>query len=1821
MRILRSAGRVWTGVLLVTVLLTGLLLLVRLALPLIFATTPELRASYPIPGATDIPPRTQLTLEFSTPMNPRSVERALRLEPPAATLTSWNPARTTLTISPTTPLRPETDYLLTIGADAQSRMFRPLAAPARLTFRTAPAPAVVAVLPTDMARDVALDQAIALTFSRPMVGESALRRRTTLPALRFEPPLEGSVTWLSPTTALFQPADRLLPGVRYRATLDQELADLAGAPLGAPFGWSFSTPAPSVISTSPGDAERNVGLREPLVIRLSQLFEPAAIERSLTISPTIAGVLASAPLPDGSQVVTFTPGAGWAPDTSYRALIAAGAVPAAGNLSLEESSISFHTAPVPRVIGRFPGEGQILSATEEIRLVFNTPVDAAALQAALRFQPPADDAQVSTTDSEARITAGLVASTAYTLTLPADLVDRNGAALGQEYRFRFVTAPAAPALQIPGAEGHTLRRTPGTAEIAVRRVNLSTLNFDLYQLDEATVVRTAAFDEEDWRAFSPERYGQPLLHSWSAQLSDPLNEAAESPLPLRLSDGRAPEQGSYYLRVRSPEGPRADMLLLVSSARLALQRAGSAALVWSYGPGGSPIAGLPIALYQDGALLQRGTTGPDGAWLASPPGGDPRRDYLAVAGGDAPALAVGGQAGAAQPEATPRYRAFLTTDRGVYRPGDEVRLAGFARVVDGSNLRLPPAGTSGTLSGRRVGSAVHFYEAPITLSPTGAVGGRFLLPADSPPGEYVASVAIGDQLLQRSFEVRSTRQASMQVAVESPARIVAGATTAIRIAVTEPGGLPLPGVVISWTISVERAGWPTLDGYTLGDPERLGALPPPRRGSGQTGPDGVLEVPIAATEGDGTPLRYRIVARAAESAGPTAEGVATLVAMPGRVMPALRLPTQVWTARSPGQIELLALDGGGEAVPDAPVRVEVLRRTWPRPTGAHPPESLKPTDERVLVRSLRVDDDGHVTLPLTLDVGGEYRVVARAGDGSEEVTTAASLWVAAPGATDWRPQVEGRVALIPDRDRYRPGETAQILPASPFGEATALLMTRSGDVITGTVQALRAGDLLAAGVPAGAGDSLDVTLTLVERRAAPAVEVRAGDLRLPVVSGARALTVTIDADRESYAPGATAILTLTASDEGGRPMPADVALVVAGVGVTPAADITRAFEPTPHSPVAAPAQLSRPPAGERETTTEPPVVMWSPSLRVGDSGTLTVTIQLPPDAGALEVTAWAAAAERFGQAHRTLELSRTLDLRLSAPARIRQGDSFEVSAVLRNTTSVTQAVELAPAARGAQLGSASAQRIELGPDEQSVVRWQATAGGGPVELEVTAAPDEGEPTTDRLALAVAPARLSTSGGGGLVADRLSRPIAPPQPAQGALVVEVAPSERALARGIAEALAARSVRSTLDDAALLIASTAVTDTQPLGQEAVRRLAAAQRGDGGWGWWPGEESHPFVTLFVAEALLRADLAGLEVPGPALERSIAVAQSIGSDAGQPASLRTQAEFVLSLAGRADAQILAALAAGAGSLDVEALSYLLLAREPDPARDAPLRTRLGGLVRRDADGAFWTAAPAQAGLSTTTSASALAALALRHADSASQLLPDARGWLAASFRPGAWPTGYESARAAAALLALAPEPGRDPSYVVTLDGVELLKGGQGAAARPSTSRVTVPASRLRPDSALTVLSSGGEVVVGYRLEAPATALPGSRVAMLREYLDPATGEPLDGAALTPGQLVRVRLTLVNEALLRWLVVDEPLPGGLNFGAAEAGPLTFAGLDQGEPLFAAEGLEPGVYQQTYTARAVAPGRFIHPPAVARALESGPVGTSEGTEVAVASPP
>lgn len=119
------------------------------------------------------------------------------------------------------------------ASDADARPPWPDAAPDAST-----APYVVAVTPLDGAEGVDGDVVVTVEFSEPL--EPTTVGATTFTMVGPTGAVPGAVTYSGFTTVRFRPTDELTKLESYSVTIAEDVVDLDGHPLGAPYTWTFT---------------------------------------------------------------------------------------------------------------------------------------------------------------------------------------------------------------------------------------------------------------------------------------------------------------------------------------------------------------------------------------------------------------------------------------------------------------------------------------------------------------------------------------------------------------------------------------------------------------------------------------------------------------------------------------------------------------------------------------------------------------------------------------------------------------------------------------------------------------------------------------------------------------------------------------------------------------------------------------------------------------------------------------------------------------------------------------------------------------------------------------------------------------------------------------------------------------------------------------------------------------------------------------------------------------------------------------------------------------------------------------------------------------------------------------------------------------------------------------------------------------------------------------------------------------------------------------------------------------------------------------------
>lgn len=1911
-RILRSLSYIWTIMLGAVVLIAAVALVARLMIPLAPWLEAPVVSIAPTAGAVDVFPRSSITLTFSQPMNRHAVEQALHIEPATEGDLVWDAGNQELRFVPAASLLTGVTYTVRLEASAASRWWRSLAAPMQVAFHTARSPTVVSALPNTT--DVASDTAVALVFSHPMVPDDALEVPVDVPGLHIEPPMSGVARWIRNDTLVLQPSAPLQADTRYQATI-ANLADVRGIEMDQPYTWNWTTSGPTLLAVTPEQGERWVAPRQPLTLTLGQPVDVNTLHERLVITPTMTGAITTTLLADSTQVITFTPTMDWTPGQTYSVTFKLVLQPPAmpnpdkpgtdTNLTTlprpeaqpTEKTWSFTAAPLPALVSQFPAENQVLPRGQSVRLVFSTPMYGDALRTGLIFDPPVENVQVNVREMQVNIRAAFQPSTTYTLIIPADMVDRNGVALGVESRLRFLTAPVEPALDLPDVINSILNvPTARPVEVRITRTNISALDLALYRLDEATLVRTMNFSAGDWRDFTPERYNQGRLRSWRVSLKDTPDRSVTSTVPIAIDDGQPLLPGAYYLPIRTPEGPRADVVILVSDVTLILKQSATQVLVWATSATtGLPLANIPLTLFKGDAVVAEGLSDASGVWQVTYPHGNRDHSYLVLAGGAEPAVVSSAWQLPADLNITRviedvRYRMVLVTDRQSYAPGETLLVGGVVRqVLPDGTLALTASGTRLDLALQEANSNTVLTRTQVLLPASGIISDALHLDTSVRSGAYVVCATVGDQSVQTPVWIHPGA-APLHVdfiPVHQSEPGTASVETVSLLVLSE--GVPLANAEVTWkmqALPVEPSlETPLPAGFHLGD---LDTVPTPliREGRGQTNLQGQLALPLIDPSLLTETLRYEITARIEEPGGVYTEVSTLHTVRPAGNQTALHLPSRIVGNRERAVVQTLSIAPDGTPVAGVRTVIELYRRSW----SDRPGDNTAPADVLIATQQVTSDEQGRGQREFIIADGGEYRVVARTGT----TRSAATLWVTTPGYTNWPDQNSNGLMLIADRDSYQPGDVARLLVALPTSAASALVTLEQSGMLSARVATLRAGELLEIPVTPEMAPNVYVGVLVSQprqsgqaRRSQDAPQVTSGYVRLNVVRALPVLTTTVMTDQETYVPGATMTLTITTRDDQGRGVASQLLLAISEQGwsssaalgryaqlpdqfVTdqPAGFITAADALVRESRLwygLSPATV-RSPAAALSGDAEPARgAYWSTTLRTASDGTLVLRVPLPAESVDWQIDVYAVSGVAvFGQASTRVTARTPLELQAQVPPGLRAGDTTEVALMVRNTLPLTQEVHVTLSPVGVMLDRhASATQVQtLPPGRQQAFIWPIVALSDDDVVAV-------EPTLRFHATAIEQEHTRATylvrttlplGPSGAVITRrvtweVSRPVTqtinlalrqsmdvtgPDHTDQqvidcqtpsafcpwAALELAVAPDVRHAVVKSALDLAALPQRTVEQEASLLflyiaLARSADTAERPLWHDHIRAslewLNAAQDDDGGWGRAPEHDASVGVTAYVLEAQAAAS-AVLNHDFEPDPRALSLLRQAYRAHADP-DVRAYLQYVLSLAGAGRLTDMRALLEA--DLRADSLAYLALALPPDEAGVA--LTRLLALAQRDttsgdaghASGGrlYWVPETDTESGQSIVSTTALAVQAIRRLQPTSTQLAPALRTLRLAWDVDGWPTTRDSARAADALLA-DYAPATRPVSRVTSSSRAYQVHFNGQSLLPSNAPISTTLNfvltghqlRVRNDLQIeppSIQATASPMLVAYRLheQMPISMQRTDTLVVTQQYLDPVSGDVLNGAELRSGQLVQVRLTVLVLQPAGQVQVTSPLPSAfalLDTDDLEQSDWTVRIDRSANRAVILEGqhLSPGVYSHTYRVRVVAVGTFSVPP-------------------------
>jgi uncharacterized protein YfaS (alpha-2-macroglobulin family) len=685
-------------------------------------------------------------------------------------------------------------------------------------------------------------------------------------------------------------------------------------------------------------------------------------------------------------------------------------------------------------------------------------------------------------------------------------------------------------------------------------------------------------------------------------------------------------------------------------------------------------------------------------------------------------------------------RAFVFSERGVYRPGETVHLKGIVRDYRGAKKTIP--------SGMKLRLAVfdardrEVLTRAVSLSAMGSFAEDLPMP-ESPLGFYRAELAVvaaetGETLLAtHEFQVEEFKPNAFEVTIGG-APAAAGATALdVPISAKYYHGKALSKARLTWSLSAsdrrfEPQGFDDVDftdaiaNYDLR--EHLarrshlsldGTRQLDEKGAAQI--EGAIPVNAKAPQ----PRLVRVLAEVTDIDQQTVSASRTFTLDSSDFYIGLRRFRALIHTGEALPLEAAAIRTDGTPLPEElPVQVSLTRIAWentrvetagggteirnePKFTliGRRDARVVPPVKEgaRWAPAPLRLAE------PLIPELPGEYLLELSARDAEgRPVLTTVSFEVYGPGATAWDYRNPHQVELVPERDEYTSGETAKILVKTPIsGDA---MVTVERERVLRSFKVRLEGNAPVVEVPLLPGDAPNVFVSVLLLRGAaesprkvPAPEYRIGYCELSVARPEAKLAVYVRPGAKDYRPGDEVTTLVEVLDHLGKPVPnAEVTLYAVDEGVLsltgyrtpdPLAFFNRSRPLLVSTALTLASLLNEDPehrdfankgyliggGGDEQALRKNflACAFWHASMKTDAVGRLAAKFTAPDSLTRYRVMAVVhTAGEQFGSAAADFEVNKPVMLAPALPRFANVGDRIALRAVAHNTTALDGEAEV-----------------------------------------------------------------------------------------------------------------------------------------------------------------------------------------------------------------------------------------------------------------------------------------------------------------------------------------------------------------------------------------------------------------------------------------------------------------------------------------------------------------------------------------------------------------
>jgi uncharacterized protein YfaS (alpha-2-macroglobulin family) len=549
-------------------------------------------------------------------------------------------------------------------------------------------------------------------------------------------------------------------------------------------------------------------------------------------------------------------------------------------------------------------------------------------------------------------------------------------------------------------------------------------------------------------------------------------------------------------------------------------------------------------------------------------------------------------------EAQPLLRGTVFSDRGVYKLGEEIHVKAILRRDTPNGIQLIDRGTPLYVSVRDSRDKI-VDERTVNITAWSAAEWVMRLPGEGALGNYSVAVSLNKTAFERqavrpedrenldyeppwrdlvsgSFLVAAYRRPDFRVDANLGGdSALAGARLKAVVAARYLFGATMGNRPVNWNYSrspVFQAPAGVLNKFPADRFAFVGCCDEPMRPessqlakqSAKLGANGQLTVDLDTQPSDGFPYQYSFEGDVEDVSRQHIAGRAGFVVHPAPWYVGLKRPPLFVDQKDGLRTEVVAVAPDGRAAAGVKVDVALVEVQWNSIRRAEGNGFYTWDVERKEIEAGRFSvttGNDPVPLSIPLSAGGSFLLRATAGEGAYKAVTRLSFYSIGSGYTAWSRYDHNRIDLVPEREVYKPGETARLMIQSPWESATALLTVEREGIRSSSTFALTSTQQTVT-VPITAADipNLFVSIVLIKGRSkieSPPDDTsdpgkpafRIGYAKLGVEDASKRLTVVVKANRDEFRPAGSAKVDLQVKDVQGVGVASEVTLWAVDYGV------------------------------------------------------------------------------------------------------------------------------------------------------------------------------------------------------------------------------------------------------------------------------------------------------------------------------------------------------------------------------------------------------------------------------------------------------------------------------------------------------------------------------------------------------------------------------------------------------------------------------------------------------------------------------------------------